>query len=146
MRLPDIDRSPVARLGVQVASPFAVMVAVYMLFAGHNRPGGGFAAGLVLGAVLALRTVTGLQRPAGARWFLAAGLGLAAVVAAAPLVLGEPLLDQVVVEDEYPVIGKVKTGSALPFDVGVMFVVMGLVSAVLEAFRASSLAGQEETA
>ena len=56
-------RSPIVRQGVLAAGPLAVLVAVYLLFAGHNRPGGGFAAGLVLGAVVALRAAAGLPRP-----------------------------------------------------------------------------------
>lgn len=56
-------RSPIARLGIRAASPLAIMTGVYLLFAGHNQPGGGFSAGLVFGAVIALRTVTGLQTP-----------------------------------------------------------------------------------
>ena len=41
------SRSPIVRLGIRAASPLAIVIAVYLLFAGHNRPGGGFAAGLV---------------------------------------------------------------------------------------------------
>ena len=48
-------RSPIVCLGVGVVGPLAVLVALYLFFAGHNQPGGGFAAGLVLGALVALR-------------------------------------------------------------------------------------------
>ena len=38
----------------------AVMVgSIYLLFAGHNQPGGGFVGGLVAGAAIALRYVAG---------------------------------------------------------------------------------------
>ena len=43
------SRSPIVELGVRAASPLALVVAAFLFFAGHNRPGGGFAAGLVLG-------------------------------------------------------------------------------------------------
>ena len=63
-------RSPVVQAGIRTASPLALTVAAYLFFAGHNQPGGGFAAGLVIGAVVALRAVAGLPRPARPEpWF-----------------------------------------------------------------------------
>lgn len=133
--------SPVMRIAVQAAAPLAVVVAVYLLFAGHNRPGGGFAAGLVIGAVVALRTIASLQVPARSGRLMAAGVALAGVVAVLPLLFGEAVLDQVVVDGELPVLGKVKAGTALPFDIGVALVVVGLVAAVLEGLGGTELAG-----
>lgn len=134
------DRSPVVRVAVRLVSPVAVVVALYLFFAGHNRPGGGFAAGLVLGAVVSLRVVTGLQRPRRSLALLAVGGVLIAAVALAPLVVGEPLLDQVVVETTVPILGKVKSGSSLLFDLGVTVIVLGLVTAVLDGLGAGRLA------
>ena len=74
-------RSPIVRLAIQTATPLAVVVAIYLLFAGHNRPGGGFAAGLVVGAIIALRVIAGLQRPVGAVPLLALGGVVAGAVA-----------------------------------------------------------------
>lgn len=125
-------RSPIVRLGVQAASPLAIIVGAYLLFAGHNNPGGGFAAGLVFGAVIALRTVSGLQRPAHANPLIAGGLIIVVLVAIAPLLWGSSLLDQQVISGEMPLFGKVKSGSALPFDIGVTSIVVGLVIALLD--------------
>ena len=133
-------RSPIARLGVQAASPLAILVGVYLLFAGHNQPGGGFAAGLVFGAVVALRTVTGLQAPVGANTLAAVGVAIICITAAAPLIFGHELLDQKIVSTEFPLFGKVKTGSALPFDIGVTAVVVGLIIALLDGLGAARLA------
>jgi multicomponent Na+:H+ antiporter subunit A len=132
-------RSPIVRQGVLAAGPLAVVVAVYLLFAGHNRPGGGFAAGLVIGAVIALRTAAALPRPRRAVPLLAAGGVLAGLVALAPLVVGHVVLDQVVVEWTVPILGTVKSGSALLFDVGVALIVVGLVVAVLGGLGAEEL-------
>ncbi len=136
-------RSPVARLGVQVATPLALVAAAYLFFAGHNRPGGGFAAGLVVGAVVALRNITGLQRPADPLVLLTAGGLLAGAVAIAPLLGGGVLLDQIVVETTLPVLGKVKSGTALVFDAGVFLIVVGLVVAVLDGLGTRELGGDE---
>ena len=42
-------RSPIVRVGIRAATPIALLTGIYLLFAGHNQPGGGFAAGLVFG-------------------------------------------------------------------------------------------------
>ena len=113
---------------------------LYMLFAGHNRPGGGFVGGLVAGAAIALRFVAGgigdvrgltRLRP----WtILGSGLAIAAVTALVPIVLGEPVLTSGVWDVDVPLLGTVKTTSALAFDVGVYVAVVGLVFMVFEAF------------
>lgn len=133
------SQSPVARLGVQAATPLALLVGMYLLFAGHNNPGGGFAAGLVFGAVVALRTVTGLQNPTNATPLIAAGIAIVCAVALAPIFWDDALLDQKVFSGEFPVLGKVKGGSALPFDIGVTAIVVGLVLALLDGLSAASL-------
>ena len=138
------SHSPIARLGIQAASPLAIVVGLYLLFAGHNNPGGGFAAGLVFGAVITLRTVAGLQRPTHAVGIIAAGMIVVSAVAVAPLLWGDVLLDQQVLSIDVPLIGKVKTGSALPFDLGVTAIVVGLVIALLDGLSAVSLT-QEPT-
>ncbi|MEZ5375795.1 MAG: MnhB domain-containing protein [Acidimicrobiales bacterium] len=136
-------RSPIVRLGVRAATPPALMTATFLFFAGHNRPGGGFAAGLLLGAVIALRTVAGLPLPAAPTRFLAAGIATIALVALAPIVGGAVLLDQVVVKTSVPLLGTVKAGSALVFDLGVTLVVVGLIVAVLDGLGADELGAAE---
>ena len=37
----------------------ALLVALFLLFSGHNRPGGGFVGGLVAGAAFGLRFMAG---------------------------------------------------------------------------------------
>lgn len=113
---------------------------LYMLFAGHNRPGGGFVGGLVAGAAIALRFIAGgigdvrgltRLRP----WtILGSGLAIAAVTALVPIVLGDPVLTSGVWEVDVPLLGTVKTTSALAFDIGVYVAVVGLVFMVFEAF------------
>ena len=44
---------------MQVLYPSILVLGLYFLFSGHNRPGGGFVGGLVVGAALALRYVSG---------------------------------------------------------------------------------------
>lgn len=131
--------SPIVSLAVRAVTPIALVIAAYALFAGHNRPGGGFAAGLMLGAIIVLRTVAGLQQPRHASIWMAVGGVVAGLVAIAPLLWGEPLLDQVVVTWDAPVLGTIKTGSALLFDLGVVAIVVGLVIALLDGLDATAL-------
>lgn len=131
--------SPIVKLSIRAATPIALLIAAYALFAGHNQPGGGFAAGLMLGAVIVLRTVAGLQEPRFAVALLAIGGILVSVVAIGPLFWGEALLDQVVINWDAPVLGPGKSGSALVFDLGVTSAVVGLVVALLDGLGATSL-------
>lgn len=118
----------------------AFAVSVYLLFAGHNDPGGGFVGGLVAGAAVALRYVAGgirdvrtLVRPKP--WtILGAGLLLAAVTAAIPVLTGRPILDNGYWTFDPPLLGSVGVSSALAFDLGVYLVVVGLVFMAFEAF------------
>ncbi|MEQ8437948.1 MAG: MnhB domain-containing protein [Ilumatobacter fluminis] len=139
------ERSIVVRTGIELASPLAVVVAAYLFFAGHNQPGGGFGAGLVLGAVAALRIVVGLSAPRRPVVLMGIGGVLAGVVAVAPLLFGDALLDQVVVDADLPVLGTVKSGTALIFDLGVTLIVVGLVVAVLLALGGDELAGEDRS-
>lgn len=127
-------------LSVRVIFHAVLITSIYLLFAGHNQPGGGFVGGLLVGAAIAMRYAAGgieeirtLSR--FAPWtILGAGLLLAGVTALVPIVLGSDVLEAAVVERELPLFGKVKATSSLPFDLGVYLLVIGLVLMVFEAF------------
>ncbi|WP_341856466.1 MnhB domain-containing protein [Brachybacterium sp. GPGPB12] len=77
----------------RIAFPMMMMFSVYLLMAGHNLPGGGFAGGLVAGLALAVRYLAGGRyelteaAPVQAGFVLGAGMALAVIsgVAARPL-------------------------------------------------------------
>ncbi len=129
-----LDRS------VRVTFHAVLIGSLYLLFAGHNQPGGGFVGGLVAGAGVSLRYVAGgidevrsLSRVAP--WtILGTGLALAATMALLPLVVGGEVLEAGAATWDLPVVGAVKVTSSLPFDVGVYLLVVGLVLMVFEAF------------
>jgi multisubunit Na+/H+ antiporter MnhB subunit len=123
------------------ATYLAVVVAsVYLLVAGHNHPGGGFVGGLVAGAGVTVRYITGgideVRRLARVRpWtILGTGLLLAALTATMPVLLGDELLDAAKWEFDAPIFGHVAISTVLAFDLGVYLVVVGLVLMVFEAF------------
>ncbi len=116
------------------------VLAGYFLFAGHNQPGGGFVGGLVVGAAISLRYVAGgsqavrqsVRLPADL--VLGGGLGLSVSTAFIPLLFGGAVLEHAVWQWDAPILGAIKTTSALPFDIGVFLVVVGLVMKAIEAF------------
>jgi multicomponent Na+:H+ antiporter subunit A len=113
---------------------------IYLLFAGHNQPGGGFVGGLVAGAAISLRYIAGgieeVRRIS--RWrpwtILGTGVIVAVGTALVPVLLGGPVLDAAYEPYDLAVLGKVSISSALVFDIGVYLCVVGLVLMVFEAF------------
>ena len=53
------NRSIVLEVIVRILFHTIIIVSLYLLFAGHNLPGGGFAGGLVAGMALVMRYVAG---------------------------------------------------------------------------------------
>ena len=143
-------RTLVLRTGVASVFHTALVFSLFLLFAGHNAPGGGFVGGLVAGAALVLRYLDGgsagvgvtvrLEAPA----LLGAGLALAGLTGTASLVAGESFLESAKATLEVPVLGEVHVSSSLPFDVGVYLVVVGVVLMVLRTLGAEGEDGDED--
>jgi len=135
-----VRRLVVVDVAVRLVFPAVMVGSLYLLFVGHNQPGGGFVGGIVAGAAVALRYVAGgiddVRSLSRARpWtVLGAGLLVSAVTAAVPLLFGGAVLEGALVEWDLPVLGHVKLTSALAFDIGVYLVVLGLVLMVFESF------------
>ncbi len=134
------SRSPILQTVIRAATAPGLVVGFYLLFAGHNNPGGGFAAGLVFGSIIALRVIAGLQKPTHATGLFATGMAIVILVAISPLLWGGLLLDQQVGSITVPILGKIKSGSALVFDIGVTAIVVGLLIALLDGLGTVSLA------
>ena len=137
---PSFARLPVVDASARLLYPSILVVAVYFLFAGHNQPGGGFVGGLTAAAAISLRYVAGglaaVRRSVPVAPWTVLGVGLATSVATAitPLVLGGSVLEHALWETDLPVLGTIKTTSALPFDIGVFLVVLGVILMAYEAF------------
>ena len=132
--------SRVVNGSVRLLFPSIVVLSVYFLFAGHNQPGGGFVGGLTAAAGLSLLYVAGGRQrlaellPVRPWAILGAGLVISAGTAVVPILLGGNVLEHVLWSADIPLLGKIKTTSALPFDIGVYLVVVGLVLMAYEAF------------
>ncbi len=115
----------------------ALVFSLFLLFAGHNHPGGGFVAGLVAGIALILKFVAGgrsavasVLRSSPAS-IIGIGLGFALLTGAGGWVWGAGFLESTSWEIDLPVLGLLKATTALPFDLGVFVVVVGLTAALL---------------
>lgn len=129
------DRSLILAASVEIIFPTALVFSIFLLFAGHNAPGGGFVGGLVAGAAFVLRYLdAGAGGDAPGRLpgaLLGAGLAVALTAGAAGWVAGGEFLESFKMSLSLPLVGTVKAGSALIFDIGVYLVVIGLVRTVL---------------
>ena len=136
------NRSILLEVIVRILFHTIIVVSIYLLFAGHNGPGGGFAGGLVAGMALVMRYIAGgrwelgAAAPADAGRLLGSGLLLAVGTAVLPLFFGMAPLESVVWEAEVPVLGHLELVSSTIFDVGVYLVVIGLVLDVLRSLGA----------
>jgi multicomponent K+:H+ antiporter subunit A len=114
--------------------PFVVLLAVHLFLRGHNLPGGGFIAGLVLALGLLLRALAerraspSLRPPAAApqaaRPWLGLGLLVAASTGLGSLAFGSPFLTSTYDYPWWPLVGAVPLASASLFDLGVLVVVV----------------------
>ncbi|MGB4776803.1 Na+/H+ antiporter subunit A [Microbacterium sp.] len=136
------NRSIMLEVIVRILFHTIIVVSIYLLFAGHNLPGGGFAGGLVAGMALVMRYVAGgryelgAAAPTDAGRLLGAGMTLAVACAVVPLLFGAAPLTSWFWEAELPVVGHVEFVTSTLFDIGVYLVVIGLVLDVLRSLGA----------
>ncbi len=133
-------RSLILDVVVRLVFHSALLLGLFLLFTGHNRPGGGFVGGLVAGAALGLRYVAGGidevrdVLPVRPWTLLGAGLVTATGTAMVPLAFGRQLLEHGSADLHLPLLGVAHLTTTLLFDVGVALVVVGMVLLLLVAF------------
>lgn len=135
-------RSVVFEVVVRLLFHTMIVYSLYLLFSGHNAPGGGFAAGLVTGIALIVRYLAGGRyelgeaAPVQPGLLLGSGLFLSAGVGLGALVFGGSVLQSWIIDVHVPVIGDLHLVTSLFFDVGVYLVVVGLVLDILRSLGA----------
>lgn len=136
------NRSIVLEVVVRLIFHALMLVSVYLLLAGHNTPGGGFAAGLVAGLALVTRYLAGGRHELGATVTLDAGrlLGLGLILATGtalvPLFFGQAALASTWFDFSLGIFGEISFVTSTIFDVGVYLVVLGLMLDVLRSLGA----------
>ena len=133
------QRSLILEVVVRLIFHSVLVWSVFLLFTGHNAPGGGFAAGLVAGLAIAMRYLAGgraelnaaLPVPPG--YLLGAGLFLSAGNALASMIAGGAPLQTWIFDVPVPLLGDVHLVTSVFFDIGVYLVVIGLVLDVMRS-------------
>ena len=125
------------QLVARLVLPFAALTAIHLFLRGHNLPGGGFIAGLVLSIALLLQFMAnGLQwvearLRLNGRALIGWGLLVATAAGAGSWAFGAPFLTSSYDYPLWPLVGAVPLASAALFDLGVLMVVVGATMVAL---------------
>jgi multicomponent K+:H+ antiporter subunit A len=117
--------------------PLALLVAGYLFLRGHEAPGGGFVAGLIVVIALVIQYMASGHEWADARLridparWIGAGLLTATLTGLASLPFLNAFLKSAHFEPELPILGPVPFSTTLLFDAGVLLVVVGASVAYL---------------
>ena len=133
-----MDRHPLMMVvATRFLLPISLMVGVYIFLRGHNQPGGGFIAGLVVAiAFLAQYMASGFawaQARVQVPYHTMIGLGVlaAALTGIGAWFNGKPFLTSAFAYYHFPPIEEFELATALLFDLGVFLTVLGSVMLAL---------------
>ncbi len=121
-----------------------LLYSIFILFKGHNEPGGGFIAGLMTSVAFVLvyiafnietvaRTI-----PVKFKYVIALGLLFAVGTGLGAVVMGYPFLSHTYGYIELPLFGEVEIASSLGFDIGVYLVVVGATLLIIRILGGES--------
>ena len=136
--------STILQTAARLLMPLLLLFAIFLLLRGHNQPGGGFVAGLVVSASYVLYSIA-YGVPAARRALRVTpasllGIGLlVAVVSGMPaLLLGEEFMTAL--WGNLPIgTHKLGVGTPLVFDIGVFLAVVGVVLTIVFTLAESVL-------
>ncbi|MDJ0513405.1 MAG: MnhB domain-containing protein, partial [Methyloceanibacter sp.] len=120
-------------VATRVLFPLVLVVAAFVFLRGHNEPGGGFVAGLVVAIALIMQYIASGYTWAAERMrldshvLIGAGVLIAGLTGVVSLVFGWPFLTSTYTYVELPLVGEFEVASAMAFDLGVFLAVVGVV-------------------
>ncbi|MDI3535432.1 MAG: multicomponent Na+:H+ antiporter subunit [Thermosediminibacterales bacterium] len=123
-----------------VATPVLYLIvsfSVYVFFRGHNNPGGGFIAGLLTAGAFVLQYLSFDSKTVKSNFSLnwkkliPVGLILALGSGLGGMILGYPFLSHSFGCFYLPLIGELELATAIIFDLGVYFVVLGTALTII---------------
>jgi multicomponent Na+:H+ antiporter subunit B len=124
--------SVILKTATRFLYPLLIALSLLVLYRGHNLPGGGFIGGLIAASAVMLRALAvGWDGIKGSRLLnpiklMQVGLIVACGSAFVGLFVTQTFMEAVWAPTWYlPVIGKLKLGTPILFDIGVYMVVLG---------------------
>lgn len=128
--------STILSTGIRILIPLFIIFSLFLLFRGHNAPGGGFVAGLVASIGFALYAINYGAERARQRFklnpimLIASGLLIAVISGLIPLLAGETFMKGLWYDEiEIPILGK--PGTPILFDIGVYLLVAGTILKII---------------
>jgi multicomponent Na+:H+ antiporter subunit B len=125
--------------------PIQMSISIILLLRGHNEPGGGFIAGLMSAAALTFYFLANDKihvwvGKIGARKLIKIGLIMAVIAGLWGFFVHGVFLQAVwLFGISLPIVGDIKLGSVLLFDLGVFVLVIGFVMQMLESLSQETL-------
>ncbi len=129
--------SPILETGTRAVFHTILLFSIYMLFAGHNAPGGGFIGGLIAASALMLRALSegadDVRRliPVEAEAVMGVGALFATLTGVAGFAIDGAFLGSGMLDLHPPLLGDIHIASVLFFDIGVYLIVVGLGMALI---------------
>jgi len=131
--------SRILNMASRMIFPIGLLFAVHILFRGHNAPGGGFIAGLCTATVIGLQYLTfGTRFVEDNLWLkpyplIVSGLAMALITGLGSFFFNKPFLTAKVFHWHHiPIIGEMEFATALFFDLGVFFTVVGVTVGIFQ--------------
>ncbi len=128
--------SSILQTATRLLMPLLLLFALFLLFRGHNAPGGGFVAGLVVAAAFVLHAmaygITASRRAllVPPQVLLPVGLSVALISGVPAVVLGLPFMTGL-----WTTVGagpaSIALGTPLVFDIGVFLAVIGVALTIV---------------
>ena len=145
------DRHPLMLvIATRVLLPITLVVGIYIFLRGHNQPGGGFIAGLVVAIALLMQYMASGYAWAQERQTLpyhaliGAGVVAAGATGIGAWFNGRPFLTSTYGYIKLPFLEKIGLSSAIGFDLGVFLSVVGAVMLALNSLsRIARQAGEK---
>lgn len=133
MRFTDV----ILQTATKILTFIILAFAVYILLAGHNHPGGGFIAGLITASAFVLLYIAFGQPfvrgvlPVDFKKVGAAGVMISLLTGSGSILFGAPFLTQTFATVHLPVFGETHLATAVLFDLGVYFAVVGTMMTII---------------
>ncbi|MGE0665986.1 MAG: monovalent cation/H+ antiporter subunit A [Sphingomonadales bacterium] len=124
-------------VATRIMLPLALLVGIYVFLRGHNEPGGGFIAGLIVSIALIMQYMA-----SGISWaqqrmktdfhnLVGWGVLIAGLTGIGAWMAGRPFLTSAYGYVTWPVVGTFELATAMAFDLGVFLTVIGAVMLAL---------------